>query len=85
MFLTSNMSCIGSVFDVNVSCIVNDDFNDFRSFLIFSKNLVVDVDVHVNVDNYLNPKFYNHLRVIAIILNWRTCFQFLILCFITLF
>ena len=60
VFLTSNMSCIGSAFDVNVSCIVNDDFNNFRSFLIFSNNSVVNVDVHVNVDNYLNHKFYDH-------------------------
>ena len=54
VFLTSNMSCIGSAFDVNVSCILNDDFNDCRSFLIFSNNSVVNVDIHVNVDNYLN-------------------------------
>ena len=54
VFLTSNMSFIGSAFDVNVSCILNDDFNDFRSFLIFSNNSVVNVDIHVNVDNYLN-------------------------------
>ena len=60
VFLTSNMSCIGSAFDVNVSCIVNDNFNDFRSFLTFSINSVVNVDVHVNVDNYLNHKFYDH-------------------------
>ena len=60
VFLTSNMSCIGSVFDVNVSCIVNDDFNDFRSFLIFSSNAVVNVDVHVKVDSYFNCKFYDH-------------------------
>ena len=60
MFLTSNMSCIGSAFDVNVVCNVNDDFNNFRSFLIFSNNSVVDVDVHVNVGNYLNRKFYDH-------------------------
>ena len=33
VLLTSNMSCIGSVFDDNVSFIVNDDFNDFRPFL----------------------------------------------------
>ena len=58
VFLTSNMSRIGSAFDV--SCIVNDDFNDFRSFLIFSNNSVVNVDVHVNVDNDLNCKFYDH-------------------------
>ena len=60
MFLTSYMSCIGSAFDVHVSCIVNDDFNDFSSFLIFSNNSNVNVDVHVNVDNYLNRKFYDH-------------------------
>ena len=36
VFLASNMSCIGSAFDVHVSCIVNDDFNEFRLFLIFS-------------------------------------------------
>ena len=76
------MSCIGSVFDVNVSCIVNDYFNDFRSFLIFSNNSV-HVDVHVNVDNYLNCIFYDHnfqsnLRLIAIILKRRSCFQSLV-------
>ena len=43
------MSFIGSVFDVNV-----------RSFSIFTNNSVVDVDVDVNVDNYLNRKFYDH-------------------------
>ena len=52
-FLTSNMSCIGIAFDVNPSCIVSDDFNEFRSFLIFSNNSVVNVDLHVNVDDYL--------------------------------
>ena len=46
-------------FDVNVSCIVNDDFNGFSSFLIFSNNSVVDVGVHVNVDNCLNHKVYD--------------------------
>ena len=60
MFLTSDMSCIGTVFDANASCIVSDDFNDFRSFLIFSNNSVVNVDVHFKVDNYLNRKFYGH-------------------------
>ena len=60
MFLIYNMSCIGSAFDVNVSCIANDDFNEFKSFLIFSNNSVVNVDVHVNIDNYLNRKFYDH-------------------------
>ena len=71
VLLTSNMSCIGSVFDDNVSFIVNehfndfrpflnDDFNDFRSFLIFSNNSVVNVDTHYKVDNYLNRKFYGH-------------------------
>ena len=50
------MRCIGSVFNFNISCIVNDDF---RSFLI-SNNSLVDDDVHVNVDNYLNFKFYDH-------------------------
>ena len=50
--LTSHMGFIGSVFDVNVSCIGNDDFKDFRSFLIFPNNSVVDdADVHVNVGN----------------------------------
>ena len=83
VFLTSNMSCIGSAFDVHVSCIGNYDFNDFRSFLIFSNNSVVNVDVHVNVDNYDNDLignfmitiFNQNLRVIAIILNRRSCFQ----------
>ena len=62
MFLTSNRSCIGIALDANASCIVSDDFNDFRSFLIFSNNLVVNVDVHVNVNvnNYVNSKFYDH-------------------------
>ena len=53
MFLASNINLIGSVFHVNVSGIVNDSFNDFRLFLIFSNNSV-HVDVHINVDNYLN-------------------------------
>ena len=60
VFLSSNMSCNGSVFDVNVSFIVNDDFNDFRSFLIFCNYSLVNVDVHVKVNNYLNRKFYDH-------------------------
>ena len=56
------MSCIGIALDANASCIVSDDFNDFRLFLIFSNNSVVNVDVHVNVnvDNYLNSKFHDH-------------------------
>ena len=41
VFLTSNMNCIGIAFDVNASCIVSDDFNDFRSFLIFFNNSVL--------------------------------------------
>ena len=68
VLLTSNMSRIGSVFDDNVSFIVNDDFNDFRpflnddfndfrSFLIFSNDSVVIVDARFKVDNYLNRKF----------------------------
>ena len=59
VFLASNMSRVGSVFDINVSYIVNDDFNDFRSFLIVSNN-PVHGDAHVNAVNYLNCKFYNH-------------------------
>ena len=55
--LTSNMSCIGNALDANARCVASDDFNDFRSFLIFSNNSVVNVDVHVNVDDYLNRKF----------------------------
>ena len=54
MFLASD---IGSVFMVNVSFIINDDFNNFTSFLIFPNDSVY-VDVHVNFDNYLNHKFY---------------------------
>ena len=83
VFLASNMSCIGSAFDVNVRCIVNDDFNDFRSFLFFSNN-PVHVDVHVNVHNYLKIAnfmitiFNQNLRVTAIILNWRSYFQTLV-------
>ena len=62
MFLTSKMSCIGIALDANASCIVGDDVNDFRSFLIFSNNSVVNVDFHVNVNVgiYLNSKFYDH-------------------------
>ena len=58
----SNMSCIGIALDAYASCIVSDNFNDFRSFLIFSNNSVVNVDVHVNVnvDDYLNSKFYDY-------------------------
>ena len=59
MFLASNMTRAGSAFDVNVRYIVNDDFNDFRSFLIFSNNSI-HVDVLVNVSNCLNCKFYDH-------------------------
>ena len=42
MFLASNMSRFGIVFDVNVIYIVNNNFNDFRSFLIltFSNNSI---------------------------------------------
>ena len=63
-----------------VSCIANDDFDNFRSVLIFSNNSVVNVDVHINADNYLNCKCYDHnfqsnLRVMTIILNQRSCFQ----------
>ena len=60
VFLTSIMSCIGIAFDANASCIVSDDFNDFRTFLIFSNNSVVNVDVDLNVDIYLNRKFYDY-------------------------
>ena len=60
VFLTSIMSCIGIAFDANASCIVSDDFNDFRTFLIFSNNSVVNVDVDFNVDIYLNRKFYDY-------------------------
>ena len=78
MFLTSNISCVGVALDANASCIVSGDFNDFRSFLIFSNNSVIDVNVHVNanVGNDLNSKFYGHgFRVIAKMLNRRSCFQ----------
>ena len=40
--------------------VLSDNFNDFRSLLIFSNNSVVNVDVNVNVDKYLNCKFYDH-------------------------
>ena len=53
------MSRIASIFDVNFSYIVNEDFNDFKSFLNFPNNSV-HVDVHVTVDNYLYRKLYNH-------------------------
>ena len=63
------MSCIGSVFDDNVSFIVsdnfnnfrpfsNDDFRNFRLFLIFSNNSVVNVNAHFKFDNYVSRKFY---------------------------
>ena len=54
-FLAYNMSDFGSVFDVNVSYIVNGDFNNFRSFLFLCNN-----PVHVDVQVYLNEKFYDH-------------------------
>ena len=57
MFLTANMSCCSSVFDVNVGYIENDNFNKFRSFSVFS-NISVRTGIHVNVDNYLNHRFY---------------------------
>ena len=60
VFFTSNMSCIGIAFDVNASCIVSDDFNDFRWFLIFSDSSVFNADVYVNPGGYLNSKFYDH-------------------------
>ena len=55
-------ACVSSRSSPPAVCIVSDDFNDFRSFLIFSNNSVVNVDVHVNVnvDDYLNSKFYDH-------------------------
>ena len=56
---TLRLSVISSVFDGNASRIVNEDFNDIRSFLIVSNNSV-HVDVHVNVDNYLNHNIYDH-------------------------
>ena len=34
IWFVSNLSCIGIAFDVNASCIVSDDFNDFRSFFL---------------------------------------------------
>ena len=58
VFLASNMSRFSCVFNVNVMCLASDDFNDVRSFLIFSNNSV-HVDVHVNVDNYLNCNIYD--------------------------
>ena len=60
VFLTSNMSCIDIALDANASCIVM--ILTTLSFLIFSNNSVVNVDIHVNVnvDNYLNSKFYDH-------------------------
>ena len=60
VFLTSNMIYTGIAFDVNASCIVSDDFNDFRSFLAFSSKSVGNLDVHVNVDNYLHLNFYHN-------------------------
>ena len=54
-FLAYNMSDFGSVFDVNVSYIVNGDFNNFRSFLFLCNN-----PVHVDVQVYLNEKSYDH-------------------------
>ena len=59
VFLASNMSFCGNVFDIIISSIVNNDFNYFRSLLIFSNNLV-HVNVHVNIGKKLNSKFYDH-------------------------
>ena len=58
MYFVSNISLFSSVFDVDACYIVNDNFNDFNSFFIFSNNSV-HVDVHVNVDNFLNRKIFN--------------------------
>ena len=62
MFLATNVSCFSSVFDVNVNYIVNDNFNNFRSILIFSSN---SVHVHVYVlvdDNIIIIKIFNQLN-----------------------
>ena len=76
---TSDMSRLSNVFDVNVSYIVNNDFNDFRSFLIFS-----DSSVHVDVyniltitwtENFIITIFNQNLSAIVIIFNWRSCFH----------
>ena len=56
--LASNMSRFSCVFNNNVTCLASDYFSDVRSFLIFSNNSV-HVDVHVNVDNYLNCNIYD--------------------------
>ena len=53
VFFSSNMSLLGSVFDVNVSCIVSCDFNNYRSFLIFLRT-------HFMLMLTLNCKFYDH-------------------------
>ena len=58
VFLASNMGRFSCVFNVNVMCLASDDFNDLRSFLIFSNNSV-HVDVHINVGNYLNRNIYD--------------------------
>ena len=52
------MSRFGRIFDVKVNCIVNINFNDFKSFLTFSKNSV-HVHVYVNFDDHINRKLYN--------------------------
>ena len=74
------MCCIGSISYVNVSSIVNGDFNGVKSFLIFS-NKLVHVDVLVNVDNYCNfmiTIFNQNLRVTAMLIRVKI-FEFLIL------
>ena len=48
-----------SVFDFKVHDNVNFDFNNFRSFLIFSNNSVY-FHVYVNVENNINQRFYNN-------------------------
>ena len=53
------MRGIGSVFDANVSCIANNDYNNFMALLTFSNNSV-HADVHFNVDSYLNHNFHDH-------------------------
>ena len=82
VFLISNTSRVGTVFGINVSYIVNDDFSDFTSFLIVFNN-PDHVEVQVNVNNYLDRKFYNkifnqNLTVMAIVLRWKSCFQSLV-------
>ena len=58
VFSVSNMSCIGSVFDVNFSCIVNDDFNDLGRFECHNpKGIKLLSRIRLGLSHLREPKF----------------------------